>query len=180
MLNNKRALSDLLTAIGKKMFSNVSNVRITEDMAKGIRNSVAGLSLTAIPALGYMYAEDEAKRKNQELEALLALRQGEPLTNLDFSSAPGKEEEPLYMDLVADAISSRVMEKLAAMPNFKKSAATVNPTDGTIKALTQAALAALVGMPLMGKVGMELGQYMHPKLEDELGSLPISKNITVS
>lgn len=177
MLNNKRALSDLLTAIGKKMFSNVSNVRITEDMAKGIRNSVAGLSLTAIPALGYMYAEDEAKRKNQELEALLALRQGEPLTNLDFSSAPGKEEEPLYMDLVADAISSRVMEKLAAMPNFKKSAAA---TEGTIRALTQATLAALVGMPLMGKMGMELGQYMHPKLEDELGSLPISKNITVS
>lgn len=174
MLDSKKALSNLLMAIGKKMFSNTT---MTEEMAKGIRNSVAGLSLTAIPALGYMYAEDEAKRKNQELEALLALRQGEPLTNLDFSSAPGKEEEPLYMDLVADAISSRVMEKLAAMPDFKKTAAA---SPGTIKALTQATLAALVGMPLMGKMGMELGQYMHPKLEDELGSLPISKNITVS
>ena len=173
MINSKNALTRLIETIGNRMFANSTR---SLESAKQLRNLAVGASLVAAPTLGYLFAEDLAKKKNQEIETLLALRQGEPITGLDFSKAPSREQEPLYMDLVADSITSRVMEKLASAPRFRKEAADA----ATVRALTQATIAALVGIPVMGKVGAELGQYLNPLLDEELASFPISKNITVS
>lgn len=174
----KGAFARLLEAMGKKVFANTT---ASPETARYLRNVAVAGSLTAAPILGYMWSTDNIDRKNQELEALLALRRGEPITNLDFSNAPSREEEPYYMDLVADAVQSRVMEKLASSPGFHKQALRPNdPRAEAIKYLTQATLSALVGAPLIGKLGWELAEHSHPLLEDELGSMPISKNITVS